>query len=39
MSEVDELAVPTPPASKVWNQHNTGTGTFIGSNGVGLLDN
>lgn len=30
MSEVDELAVPTPPASKVWNQHNTGTGTFIG---------
>ncbi|MCT2589802.1 hypothetical protein LHJ74_07720 [Streptomyces sp. N2-109] len=30
MSEVDELAVPTPPASKVWNQSNTGTGTFIG---------
>lgn len=30
MSEVDELALPTPPASKVWNQHNTGTGTFIG---------
>lgn len=30
LSEVDELAVPTPPASKVWNQHNTGTGTFIG---------
>lgn len=30
MSEVDELAVPTPLASKVWNQHNNGTGTFIG---------
>jgi hypothetical protein len=28
--EVDELAVPTPLALKVWNQHNTGTGTFIG---------
>lgn len=24
------IAVPTPPASKVWNQYNTGTGTFIG---------
>ncbi|WP_328550282.1 hypothetical protein [Streptomyces sp. NBC_00366] len=22
-SEVDELAVPAAPASKVWNQHNT----------------
>jgi len=30
MSEVDELAVPTQPTSKVWNQHNTGAGTFIG---------
>jgi hypothetical protein len=30
MSEVDELAVHNMPASKVWNQHNTGTGTFIG---------
>ncbi|MFF3328732.1 hypothetical protein ACFYWX_04100 [Streptomyces sp. NPDC002888] len=30
LSEVDELAVPTPSVSKVWNQHNTGTGTFIG---------
>ncbi|WP_369165643.1 hypothetical protein [Streptomyces sp. AFD10] len=30
MSEVDELAVPAPAASKVWNQHNTGAGTFIG---------
>ncbi|MDH6435712.1 hypothetical protein M2158_004189 [Streptomyces sp. SAI-144] len=30
VSEVDELAVPAPPASKVWNQHNSGTGTFIG---------
>ncbi|PNG93449.1 hypothetical protein [Streptomyces malaysiensis] len=30
MSELDELVVPTPPASKVWNQHNNGTGTFIG---------
>lgn len=26
-----ELAMlPTLPASKVWNQHNTGTGTSIG---------
>ncbi|MBK3532687.1 hypothetical protein JHN61_28905 [Streptomyces sp. MBT67] len=30
MSEVDQLAVPAPAASKVWNQHNTDTGTFIG---------
>ncbi|MFI7351508.1 hypothetical protein ACIBSR_35265 [Streptomyces sp. NPDC049936] len=30
MSEVDELAVHNMPPSKVWNQHNTGTGTFIG---------
>lgn len=30
MSEVDELAMPDPPVSNVWNQHNTGTGTFIG---------
>ncbi|WP_217554049.1 hypothetical protein [Streptomyces sp. GbtcB6] len=30
MNEVGELAVAAPPASKVWNQHNTGTGTFIG---------
>lgn len=30
MSEVDELTVPASLASMVWNQHNTGTGTFIG---------
>lgn len=30
MNEVDELAVPTPKPAKVRNQHNTGTGTFIG---------
>ena len=30
MSEVDDLAVHNSTASKVWNQHNTGTGTFIG---------
>ncbi|MGX9888715.1 hypothetical protein [Streptomyces sp. NPDC002276] len=30
LSEVDALAVPTPSAPKVWHQHNTGTGTFIG---------
>ncbi|MEV5600226.1 MULTISPECIES: hypothetical protein [Streptomyces] len=37
LSEVDELAGPTPPASKVWNQHNTGTGTFIGGDVHGGL--
>jgi hypothetical protein len=37
MSEVGELAVPTPPASRVWNQHNTGTGTFIGGDVHGGL--
>ncbi|WP_328544104.1 hypothetical protein [Streptomyces europaeiscabiei] len=30
MNEVDELAVSSSRVSKVWNQHNTGTGTFIG---------
>ncbi|MFI1291991.1 hypothetical protein ACH4VM_26605 [Streptomyces sp. NPDC020792] len=30
MSEVDDLTTPMPSASKVWNQRNTGTGTFIG---------
>ncbi|MBJ7902165.1 hypothetical protein IF655_02480 [Streptomyces sp. DSM 110735] len=30
MSEVDELAIPSPPVSKVWHQHNASTGTFIG---------
>ncbi|MEU9502621.1 hypothetical protein [Streptomyces sp. NPDC048196] len=29
MSEIGDLAVPAPP-SKVWHQHNRGTGTFIG---------
>lgn len=37
MSEVGELAVPTSPASRVWNQHNTGTGTFIGGDVHGGL--
>jgi hypothetical protein len=37
MSEVDELAVPTPAASKIWNQHNTGAGTFIGGDVHGGL--
>ncbi|MGW3127061.1 hypothetical protein [Streptomyces sp. NPDC001123] len=30
ISDIDELGSPTPPDSKVWNQRNTGTGTFIG---------
>ncbi|WP_318202262.1 hypothetical protein [Streptomyces sp. SCL15-4] len=30
MGEVGDLGVVTPLASKVWNQYNTGTGTFIG---------
>lgn len=29
-AELDELAVPTSVTSKVWNQRNTGAGTFIG---------
>lgn len=37
MSEVHELAVPTPPASRVWHQHNAGTGTFIGGDVHGGL--
>ncbi|MEU9882575.1 hypothetical protein [Streptomyces phaeochromogenes] len=37
MSEVDELVVPTQLASKVWNQHNTSTGTFIGGDVHGGL--
>ncbi|MFF3857504.1 hypothetical protein, partial [Micromonospora sp. NPDC002575] len=37
MSEVDELAEPTLLSSKVWNQRNTGTGTFIGGDVHGGL--
>lgn len=37
MSEVDELVVSTVRTSKIWNQHNTGTGTFIGGDVHGGL--
>jgi hypothetical protein len=30
VTEIDELVALGPSVSKVWNQHNTGTGTFIG---------
>ncbi|MFB6887727.1 hypothetical protein ACFCX4_00215 [Kitasatospora sp. NPDC056327] len=37
MAEVDGLAQPMPSTSNVWNQRNSGTGTFIGGNVYGGL--
>ncbi|MFG3227572.1 hypothetical protein ACGF07_22690 [Kitasatospora sp. NPDC048194] len=37
LGEVDGLGRPGSAVSSVWNQHNTGTGTFVGGNVYGGL--